>query len=298
MPARVYTSVEDLDVALDDLPVLPRPQHVLLVPPTHFEVAYVINPHMAGNIGAVDEAQAHAEWQALRDAYTSVGITPVTLKPEAGLPDLVFCANQTLPYRRPDGTRGVVLSRMYAPQRGPEVPLLEAFFDAQGYEIQRLPETVQHFEGMGDALWHAGRALLWGGYGFRTDFSAYPHLSETLDVPVLALYLDDPDFYHLDTCLSILDERTALIYPGAFQPDGLRLIRHVFKTIIEAPEDEARHLFACNAHCPDGTHVFIQRGCTETNHMLRVAGFMPVELATDEFLKSGGSVFCMKQMFW
>lgn len=277
---------------------MPRPERVLLVPPTHFEVAYVINPHMEGNIGEVDESEAAQQWQALHEAYVRVGIQPATLTPEPGLPDLVFCANQTLPYRQSDGTRGVVLSHMYAPQRRPEVQHLIAFFEDQGYVIQPLPASVNFFEGMGDALWHPGRALLWGGHGFRTSFAAYPHLSEALGVPVIALQLDDPDFYHLDTCLSVLDEHTALIYPGAFQPEGVRLIRHVFSTILEAPEDEARMLFACNAHCPDGTHVFIQQGCTETNHMLRVAGFTPVELATDEFLKSGGSVFCMKQMFW
>ena len=31
---------------------------------------------------------------------------------------------------------------------------------------------------------------------------------------------------------------------------------------------------------------------------LRAAGFEPVEMDTSEFLKSGGSVFCMKLMFW
>ena len=32
--------------------------------------------------------------------------------------------------------------------------------------------------------------------------------------------------------------------------------------------------------------------------MLREAGFEVVELDTDEYLKSGGSVFCMKLMYW
>jgi N-dimethylarginine dimethylaminohydrolase len=32
--------------------------------------------------------------------------------------------------------------------------------------------------------------------------------------------------------------------------------------------------------------------------MLREAGFTPLELDTSEFIKAGGSVFCMKLMFW
>jgi N-dimethylarginine dimethylaminohydrolase len=151
---------------------------------------------------------------------------------------------------------------------------------------------------MGDALWHPGRRLLWGGYGFRTELAVYEHLSETLAVPVLPLALHDPEFYHLDTCLCPLDEQTALVYPGAFTAEGLETVRAHFERVIEAPEDEARTRFACNAHSPDGQTVLIQRGCTVTNARLREAGYEVVELETDEFLKSGGSVFCMKVMYW
>jgi N-dimethylarginine dimethylaminohydrolase len=151
---------------------------------------------------------------------------------------------------------------------------------------------------MGDALWHPGRYLLWGGYGFRTDRAAYDVIAERLDVTVLALHLSDPDFYHLDTCLSPLDETTALYVSAAFDDDALALIELGFETLIEVPDQEARTLLAGNAHSPDGTHVLIQEGCTETNRRLRAAGYEPVELATDEFLKAGGSVFCMKQMYW
>jgi N-dimethylarginine dimethylaminohydrolase len=72
----------------------------------------------------------------------------------------------------------------------------------------------------------------------------------------------------------------------------------MFERVIEAPENEARGLFACNAHSPDGRHVVIQRGCTETNTALEQAGFAVIEVDTDEYLKSGGSVFCMKLMTW
>jgi N-dimethylarginine dimethylaminohydrolase len=44
--------------------------------------------------------------------------------------------------------------------------------------------------------------------------------------------------------------------------------------------------------------VLIQEGCTETNARLSAAGFSPVPLDTSEFIKAGGSVFCMKQMVW
>ena len=284
---------------LADLPALPRPGRVLMTTPAHFEVAYVINPHMEGNAGTVDHGEATRQWNALADQYRALGLDVAELGGVYGLADMVFCANQTLPFTRPDGARGVVLSRMNAEQRKGEVPHYAEFFAGQDYEVHRLADDVSGtFEGMGDALWHPGRRLLWGGYGFRTDRGVYDRLADFLNTTVCALRLDDPDFYHLDTCLAPLDEQTALIFPGAFDEAGLALIRHYFEQVIEAPEDEARGLFACNAHCPDERHVVIQRGCTVTNGRLREAGFEPIEVETGEFLKSGGSVFCMKLMFW
>ncbi len=295
----LYQFADQLDFTLADLPALPLPRHVLMTTPAHFEVAYVINPHMEGNVGTTDAGRARQEWEALRDAYAALGLDVHTIEGAEGLPDMVFCANQTLPFLTPEGEKGVLLSQMHAPQRRGEVPHYRTYFSGQGYEVSALPPGIRRgFEGMGDALWHPGRRLLWGGYGFRTGLEAYEKASELLGTRIVALRLDDPDFYHLDTCLSLLDEKTALYAPVAFQPDGLELLRRLIPTLIEAPESEARGLFACNAHCPDGKHVLIQRGCDTTNERLRAAGFTPVEVETGEFLKSGGSVFCMKMMHW
>jgi N-dimethylarginine dimethylaminohydrolase len=289
----------DTPLEIAALPAIPRPGRVLLTTPDHFEVAYVINPHMEGNIGEVDRDRARRQWETLREAYADLGMEVVTLPGAAGLPDMVFCANQTLPYLTPGGERGVVLSRMHAPQRKPEVEHYGRFFVGEGYDVTGLdPDLPGDFEGMGDALWHPGRYLLWGGYGYRTDRQVYDRLSDSLGFPVLSLSLTDPDFYHLDTCFCPLDEQTVLIYPGAFDEDGLATIRAHFPRVIEAPEDEARSLFACNAHSPDGEHVLIQEGCERTNDLLRAGGYTPVEIETDEYLKAGGSVFCMKLMFW
>ena len=287
------------DLQTDALPAIRRPGRVLLTSPDHFDVEYVINPHMAGNVGDVDPGRARAQWEALRDAYDRLGMEVEVLAGQPDLPDMVFCANQTLPYLTPGGERGAVMSRMHAAQRKPEVEHYARFFRGVGYEVHDLdPDLPGDFEGMGDALWHPGRYLLWGGYGYRTDRAVYERFADKLGFPIVALELTDPAFYHLDTCLCPLDEETALYYPGAFTDEGVAAIRRHFRRVLEAPEDEARELFACNAHSPDGRHVLIQRGCTTTNDLLRAAGFEPVELDTDEFLKSGGSVFCMKLMYW
>ncbi len=295
----IYHSPSQVDFELADVPEIPTPGRVLMTRPDHFAVEYTINPHMEGNIGSVDKEEASVEWSHLRRLYEHLGIETLVLPGQQHLPDMVFCANQSLPFIQPgDGKKGVVLSRMYAPQRAPEVQYYSSFFDQLGYEIYSLPDSVSDFEGMGDALWHPGRFLLWGGYGFRSSVSAYTALEGMLGVSVVALKLSDPDFYHLDTCLSVLNENTALVYPGAFDRDGLDLIHMHFDRVLYAPENEARSLLAVNAHSVDGNNVIIQAGCTKTVSILRTEGFNPIEVRTDEFLKAGGSVFCMKQMFW
>ena len=295
----VYTSPNDALPALEALPEIPQPGRVLLTTPAYFRVDYVINPHMAGNIGEVDTDAAAAQWTRLRDTYDQLGVEVETIEGAPDLPDMVFCANQTLPYQTPGGERGVVISRMHAPQRQAEPAHYARFFESEDYEVRTLDTDLGgDFEGMGDAIWHPGRYLLWGGHGYRTDLDVYERLSSALGFPVVALQLSDPDFYHLDTCLCPLDEATALVYPGAFDDDGLALIKHYFARVIEAPEEEARRLFACNAHSPDGEHVILQRGCTETVAALEDAGYTVIEVETDEFLKAGGSVFCMKMMYW
>ncbi len=297
--SNVITSADQLDFSLNEIPDMQLPTQVLMVEPTHFSVEYVINPHMTDNVGTVDKMEARNEWDKIKSTFLQIGIEPHVLEGQEGLPDMVFCANQSLPFISKDGKKHVYMSIMHAEQRKQEVPFIEQWFRQAGYEVHFFDETeIDDFEGCGDAIWHTGKRLLWGGYGYRSSVQAYRKISDTFDVPVIALKLVDDAFYHLDTCLCVLDENTVLIYPGAFTDEGLQLINSVFENVINASEYEAKKLFACNATCPDGNNVIIQQGCTDVNKNLRDAGFAVHEVSTYEFLKSGGSVFCMKQMVW
>lgn len=295
----VITSVDALNFTVEDLPKMEVPRQVLMVQPTFFSVEYVINPHMADNVGMVDKVEATNEWEKVRDTYDELGFTVHELEGVEGLPDMVFSANQSLPSVDEEGNRKVVMSIMHADERKEEVPYIEQWYRQAGYEIQYLDDdSVTDFEGCGDAIWHTGRRLLWGGYGFRSSISAYRQVSEILDVPVVVLKLVEDSFYHLDTCFCVLDEKTVLLYPDAFDEAGLDLIHALFDRVIEAPQYEALEKFACNASCPDGKNVIIQQGCTDVNKKLRDAGFSVHEVETGEYRKSGGSVFCMKMMAW
>lgn len=297
--ADVVTSLEELSFGLDDLQDMPAPRKVLLVKPTFFTVEYVINPHMKGNVGEVDKIAAQNEWNHLKAAYKELGLYTHVIEGARGYPDMVFCANQSLPNITADGKKQVVMSVMHAEQRKGEVPHIEKVYKDSSYEIIHLDEDkFRDFEGMGDALWHHKKRLIWGGYGYRSSKEVYDHISDAFDTPVIALELVNEKFYHLDTCMCVLNEDTCLIYPEAFSDEGLKMIKCIFPNVIEASKYEAEKLFACNATSIDGKNVFIQQGCIDVIKKLKDAGFKVHEFSTYEFMKSGGSVFCMKMLLW
>lgn len=296
---RVITHSSQLDFKLADIEDMPAPTKVMVVNPTFFDVKYVINPHMEGHIGSVDVKKAYNEWEQLSLAYKKLGLSVYEVAAQEEFPDMVFCANQSLPNIKADGSKEVIMSVMHSPERKGEVSHIKKVYQQSSYDVIHLDETqFSEFEGMGDAIWHFKKRLIWGGYGYRSSSDVYTHIASTFNTPIIALELIDEKFYHLDTCLCVLNEHTVLIYPAAFTEDGLKNIRSMFSTVIEANQYEAEELFACNATAPDGKNVFIQKGCVEVNKQLENSGFIVHEFNTDEFLKSGGSVFCMKMMLW
>lgn len=296
---KVVTKADQLDFTLADIESMPAPGKVLVVNPSEFDVEYIINPHMSGHIGDIDKDAAFKEWAALKKGYEGLGLFVEEIEGAKGYPDMVFCANQSLPNITSDDKKQVVMSVMHAPQRKGEVSHIQKVYEKSSYEIVHLDESkFTDFEGMGDAIWHFKKRLIWGGYGYRSSLDVYSHISETFYTPVIALELIDDRFYHLDTCFCVLNEETVMIYSKAFTEDGRKLIHAVFPNVIDTNDYEAAELFACNATCPDGKNVFIQKGCVEANKAMEEAGFIVHEFSTNEYLKSGGSVFCMKMMLW
>jgi len=291
---QVYDDVKDVPAGLlAQCRAQPLPSRLLMCPPEYFDVIDVKNPHMAGNIGRIDRAAARDQWDALRATFAQCGAAVELIEPVAGCEDMVFCANQTFVGLDAAELRVCLLSRMTHASRQREVPAFARWFEAAGYQVSEAPGYLR-FEGSGDAIWHPGRGLVWGGHGYRSEPGIYETVSDVFGVPVLRLRLLSDTFYHLDTCFCAIDERTVLIDPTALAPESLALVRHVFAEVIECPPDEARRGMACNATALGGRHVVIQQGNPRTVAALRQRGLEVHEVETGQFLKSGGSVFCLK----
>lgn len=296
----VYERVEHLpkDFSVAALPEMARPVGALLCPPDYFDVIDVKNPFMAGKAGTVDKPKARREWEALRDAFSRAGARVETLSPLPQCEDMVFCANTALFGIDAEDRKVCFPGRMSFASREPEVAVAVAWARANGYRVvDDLGDPGLHFEGAGDAIWHPGRRLLWGGYGWRTDPQIYRGLAKALGTPVIALALTDSTYYHLDTCFVALDERTVLVHSPAISTEGMDLIRRGFERVVAVDADEAQR-FACNATLLGAGVVGIDHQASATAARLRDIGFEVVELDTGEFIKSGGSTYCMKNAFF
>ena len=258
----------------------------LMCPPTHYDVDYVINPWMEGNVHRSAKAVAAAQWQQLQGVLAGHARVE-QLQPQPGLPDLVFTANAGVVV-----DDSVVLARFFHPERQGEEPWFQQWFESQGYRVTLLPADLP-FEGAGDALLDRSGGWLWAGYGFRSELAAHPLLAEALAVEVLSLRLMDERFYHLDTCFCPLSDGTLLYYPPAFDFYSNRLIETRVPAAKRLVVGEADALaFACNA-VNVGRSVILNQASAGLRQQLETRGYEVLETPLSEFLKAGGAAKCL-----
>lgn len=283
----------------------PDPNKVLLCHPQWFDVIDEKNVHMKGQKGNIDKTKALLQWEKLVYEYKKIsvegGLSEVSILPGVqGLEDMVFAANQTFPFLDERGQKKLILSNMKHPNRQKEVAYYEHFFENKEYEILHLPKALL-FEGMGDLLKVPGQYRCLCGHGFRTAFQTISHLEMLTDYEIIPLELINPNFYHLDTCISLIDKDTVLYVPSAFAAESQSKLKQLFTHCIEVPEQEAAQGFALNMHVVTSERkktAILQEGNTQTEELLKQLNVEVVPIDTSEYIKSGGSVFCLKMMYY
>lgn len=264
--------------------------------PKYYDVNYVGNIYMK-DLPSIDLETAFLQWTALKHHYEALGYKVKILPGIPGLTDMVFTANQSFPFLNKQNKKCVILSKMRNEQRKDEVKYFKDFYEAAGYKIFELSDKVEYFESMGDALIDYENDRIFGGFGFRTQEIVYDELEKITGLEVIRLKLIDENFYHLDTCMSILSKDEVVICKEGFNEESLKKIYKSFKAIYIVNKDENLKGFLCNCHCPDGKSIIVQNN-TATSFKEFAGKFNIIETDTSEFMKSGGSVFCMKMMLW
>lgn len=266
----------------------------LMCPPEYYGIRYEINPWMRTSRDA-DAPRAKAQWQELYHALTRrMGVQVELIEPDKDWPDMVFTANAGLAVERK-----FVVSNFRHPQRAGEACLFWKWFTDRRYTCIALPQDRQ-FEGEGDALWAgsqgvgepaSGPPTLLAGHRFRSDLESHQLLGDLLHSRVVSLELSDERFYHLDTCLAPLDEKTAIWYPPAFDEYARRALHEVFAELVELEPGEALR-FAANAVVV-GKSVVLNAGCRKLSAKLTRRGYEVLEVDLSEFIKAGGAAKCL-----
>lgn len=259
---------------------------ILMCAPDHYDVDYVINPWMEGNIHKSSRDRAVEQWQKLYHVLKDRALVDL-VPPAKGWPDMVFTANAGLVLGD-----NVVLSRFFHKERQGEEPYFKEWFEQNGFTVYELPKDLP-FEGAGDALFDREGRWLWAGYGFRSELDSHPYIAGWLDTEVVSLRLIDERFYHLDTCFCPLTGGYLLYYPPAFDSYSNRVIEMRIppekRIVVEEPDAVC---FACNAVNVNNTIVMNQVS-DRLKQQLREVGFEVVETPLSEFLKAGGAAKCL-----
>jgi N-dimethylarginine dimethylaminohydrolase len=254
--------------------------------PKLYDVHYVINPWMAGNVSRASQPQAAEQWGQLRHALDEVAQV-MLVEPQPGWPDMVFTANAGLV------REGVVaVSRFFHPERQGEESHFRKWFGDSGFSVCDMPSKIP-FEGEGDALFEADGSRLWAGHGVRTLQSSHRLLRDLWGVEVISLHLVDPRFYHLDTCFCPLTGGYLLYFPAAFDAKSNAKIEARYPKVrrVAVTEEDALR-FACNA-INVGRTILLNEISDGLTRRLEARGFQVVQVRLTEFLKAGGAAKCL-----
>lgn len=276
----------------------------LLIEPTTFQILpmqkgqneYIVRPYHPHH------TTLKKEHMALVHAFQSGVVLYRLPRTNVKLPDIVFVANGGLALPRlPRPT--VLLPNMKWPQRKAELPFLKDMYAALGITAVEYPGT-QPFEGQAELKWFDGGRKAVCGYGYRSTRKTFDELATffrqiygSRSPELLVLPLASPDYYHLDVAMCEIPGPAGLVdrcmvHRRAFSPASHRRLAAFLGnnvTVIDTTDS-----FCLNA-VVDGpnliTHVLTDPALKPL--FQKVTGLRVVEVPTQEFEKSGGSVRCM-----
>lgn len=257
---------------------------ILMCKPDHYGIEYEINPWMDIN-HSVNHQKAIQQWEALYQTLIKCGAEIELVPPIKGWPDMVFTANAGLYYQQK-----IILPHFKFKERQGELPYFLNWFKKAGFTTLNVPphENTPYFEGAGDAL--LAGDILFAGYGFRTDKHFYTEATYIDQNKLIFCELNDPYFYHIDTCFCPLNEKLAIWYPPAFTNESqLRMQNEI--ELIPVIENEAKR-FACNAVVIN-KQVILPTQCPQISAELEKRGYEVFACDMDEYLKAGGACKCL-----
>jgi len=261
---------------------------VLLTPPDYYDIEYEINPWMHIE-NKVNRKKVTEEFENLKSIYKKLGLDVWIMDAQKDLPDMVYTANC-----------GFVIDDLFIKsnykfrQRRKESDFAEELFRNKNFKIVRLPENI-FFEGQGDMFFRDGKFFL--GFGKRSSRQAHDYIKDFIGQDPVSIEVNDPYFYHLDTCFAPIGKDTVVIKPTSLTRDGLDKIKKNFKHIIYAWDKD--NPFMCANIVAVGDTVIAGKGIGPgMKKKLKERGFDTIETPMTEYFKGGGSVKCLTLEFF
>ncbi len=239
-----------------------------------------------------DPGRAMSQWLELVSAVAQAGGTVEVVPQRPDAPDMVYAMNLGLGLVGADGRAHVVLSHMRYAERRMETLSAQPWFERSGRSTSYVGR-----DGVGAHL-EAGDVFAWGdalvaGYGPRTEELALKHLATDLGVRVRGFRIAHPAMYHLDLAFCPLDERRAMVAPGAFDDASAAALLDLVPEPLELTDDEALSTFCANSIVIGRTVVMPAGSPDRVKAQLDEWDFEVVEVDVSEFHKGGGSVRCL-----
>ena len=253
---------------------------VILCQPKFMAIEEVINDvqreYVDENINVELAMKQHKQFEELLKEH---GVEVIKLPSSKKFPEQVF--TRDIGFTVGDD---IFVSEMASDIRKGEEEALEKWLEKEDITFQT---TTDHVEG-GDVI--VDRGTLFVGISARTSIEAVKKLNADLpDYSVIPVPFHEK-YLHLDCVFNILSPEVGLIFPEAFDPSTVDMLKATYK-LIEVSEEE-QFTMGTNVLSIGDKKVFSLPQNKQVNAQIRAHGFEVIEVEFDEIIKSGGSFRC------
>lgn len=263
---------------------------LVMCEPRYLSVKIPNNVFMKGEQPNVP--RAITEWKRTVKILSALDQTILQIPPVKGCQDQVYVANIAVALNP-----HIVLANYKAPGRACEVPPAKAFFQSMGYNCVQPPFK---FEGYADLRkWKDG--YYFGGWGLFTDRRALEWIANTANIRIIPIHEINPKSYHLDCCLSVLNEETFMVTKSGIDEQSLASLKKR-GNVIFTPDDIPTTGITNGILLPDkkiylsGTFNPEQKDYRKAMEWLLTTmdkfGYSVIFCDVDEYNKSGADLSC------
>ncbi len=258
----------------------------LMCKPTHLhEISYQINPFMKKG-DKVNNSLALKQHNDLVQILKDCGAEVEFIEQDKGLIDMFWTANAGFVYQDK-----FILSNFKNIERRPETQHYMNWAREKGYDVVSLPPNV-FFEGQADIAWIDDKNCFMGFGDLRTNYEAVEALKEIMNgVNIIPAKLVDERFFHLDTCLRILEDKDLMYYEKAFDDESVKKIEKEASQRFTLTDDDAAS-YICNS-IRFGRRLVANKCSSILESYLKYKKYEVKKVNISELRKGGGSARCM-----